>query len=368
MEKIKTKKRYQYQSDVLLAPGPTMTPDWVWNAMRSSPIHHRTKAYRALAQELAERMRILFDAKESIVLFLSGAGTDMMERAVASITEAKTRISIINTGFFSDRWNTIAHRYSRHVSPCIAPWGQTYSLPDVKKNFSSHMPDLVLMQATETSTGVKNDPLPVSRALRAVSPHALFAVDAVLEAGVSPLNMDKNGIDIIFGASQKALMLPPGLGFIIFGKRALQKIKPSQTSFVFDVSDEILFAKNTSSRYTPPMSHMAGLRAVLRFIMEDMGEETWYRGHTQRAQREREFFASLGFGMFPHVASSGMSVLTMPERKGSVAFSDHMEETEHFVISPGLGKEADTVIRIAHFAGISERDWKRFHTITKKMF
>jgi glutamine synthetase len=58
-------------------------------------------------------------------------------------------------------------------------------------------------------------------AIDATGHPALFVVDAVASLGASPLAMDAERIDLVVGASQKGLMLPPGLGFVAVGPAAL---------------------------------------------------------------------------------------------------------------------------------------------------
>ncbi len=48
----------------------------------------------------------------------------------------------------------------------------------------------------------------------------LLVVDAITSLGVHPLEMDEWGIDCVLTGSQKALMLPPGLGIIALSAKA----------------------------------------------------------------------------------------------------------------------------------------------------
>ena len=366
MKKIKAKD--PIGQHIIFAPGPTMTPDWVWNAITTSHLHHNMSSYRDLVVELNQRMSALFGVKEGTMVFLSGSGSDMMERSLAGFVGTATRVSVINTGYFADRWHTMAKKYSHAVTELLYERGTTYSLEELKKSFLSSPPDVVLMQATDTGTGIRNDPRPVAQLLRRVAPNSLFIVDAVLEAGISPIKMDHDGIDILVGSTQKAFMLPPGLGFIIMKRRALNKLTLSQKSFVLDLADEVSFAQRAAMRYTPPVSHLAGLRAVLRHI-EKKGEAQWYQECHDRAMKERAFFGTQGFTLFTKdAASNGLSVLTMPEGKNAIALAANLEKNHHLFIAAGLGKETDSVIRIAHFAGIQEKDWSKLHGAMKKIF
>ena len=71
----------------------------------------------------------------------------------------------------------------------------------------------MFIQATESSTGVRQDVEAVARLVRAAAGEPLFIVDAITGLGTTPLDIDGWGLDVVIGGSQKALMIPPGLAF-----------------------------------------------------------------------------------------------------------------------------------------------------------
>ena len=84
-----------------------------------------------------------------------------------------------------------------------------------------------MIQASETSTTVLH---PVKEIAKLTQNGPLFLVDGVTAVGVVPLPLDEWGIDVLVTGSQKALMLPPGLGFIALSDRAWEKTKTGQTA------------------------------------------------------------------------------------------------------------------------------------------
>ena len=75
----------------------------------------------------------------------------------------------------------------------------------------------MLTTQCETSTGVVND-LP---ALREAAGDRILVADAVSGLAVVDLPMDRWGVDVAVGGSQKGLMTPPGLGMVAVNDRAL---------------------------------------------------------------------------------------------------------------------------------------------------
>lgn len=351
---------------VLLTPGPTMTPDWIWEAMRANPLYHRTKTYSVLMEELRDSMRNLFGCPQGQVLFFSAAGTDMMERVCANyITDHN--VLVLNTGFFGNRWKQIAMRYARSsIYEVNSQWGRTFPLTDLNRIFyfygNRHRSiKLVLMQASDTSTGIRNNVQKVSATIRLhAPPQALLAIDAVLEAGVSPLKMDQQGIDILIGAGQKAFMLPPGLGFIILNPQAVDRLAEHKvTSYVHSLADELVFTKDLHTRYTAPVSHLVGLRAVLKHI-DEIGEKNWYDAYGYWKHIIDARLSLLGFKRFTQGrASKALSIMRLPESKKFSQIADALER-EGFIIASGIDIYAKNVIRIAHFQGIEPEDRMRF--------
>ena len=80
---------------------------------------------------------------------------------------------------------------------------------------------------TDTASGVTSDLQALRAAIDAADHPALFVVDVVASLGVVPFDMDALRADVVIGASQKGLMLPPGLGFVAV-ERARPRLGRSQ--------------------------------------------------------------------------------------------------------------------------------------------
>jgi len=83
---------------------------------------------------------------------------------------------------------------------------------------------VVAVAAVRHTTGFRADLRSLSRAARAAG--ALFAVDGIQAAGVAPLNVDDDGIDILSAAAFKWLLGQPGTGFLYVRPEARERIKP----------------------------------------------------------------------------------------------------------------------------------------------
>jgi aspartate aminotransferase-like enzyme len=88
----------------------------------------------------------------------------------------------------------------------------------------------------------------------------LYLVDGVTAIGVLSVPLEDWGIDALVTGSQKALMLPPGLGFIALSERGWEKTKSAKLPrFYFDLNLERKNQQKGSGAFTPAVSLIFGL-------------------------------------------------------------------------------------------------------------
>ena len=102
---------------------------------------------------------------------------------------------------------------------------------------------------------------------------ALLVADVIASLGATPFRMDEWGVNVAIGASQKALMGPPGLSFTAVAARALQIARDNPAPRAYwdwnKRKSDLLYRKFCG---TPPQGLLAGLRAALGLIAEE-GED-----------------------------------------------------------------------------------------------
>ena len=86
---------------------------------------------------------------------------------------------------------------------------------------TAHRIAAVFVVHTDTASGTTSDLAALRRAIDAAGHPALFVVDVVASLAAAPFAMDALGVNVAIGASQKGLMLPPGLAFVAADERAL---------------------------------------------------------------------------------------------------------------------------------------------------
>ena len=330
----------------LLSPGPTPIPNEVELAMSESMIHHRTPQFNKVFEEARRGLKKLFGTKNDVIMFAS-SGTGAMEAAVANLFSPGDKVLVINGGKFGERWLNIANAYGLNPIDLKVEWGRAVKVAEVEKQLEAQ-PDIqgVLIQASETSTTVLH---PVKEIASLTKGGPLFLVDGVTAVGVVPVPVDEWGIDVLVTGSQKALMLPPGLGFITLSDRAWDRTKKAKLPrFYFDLNLERKNQQKGSGAFTPAVSLIFGLRASLN-MMEREGLDKVYARHARLCRATRAAATALGLRLLaPDSPSPAATGLYLPEGIDADRVLEYLRDHMSVILAEGQDQLKGKVVRIAH--------------------
>ena len=172
--------------------------------------------------------------------------------------------------------------------------------------------------------------------------------------------MNELGANVVVGASQKGLMVPPGLGFIAVDERALQVASRNPAPrFYWD------WARRTGEHSyqkfcgTPPHSLLMGLKAALGLIFHE-GVDAVLARHARLARAVHaavDCWSEGGALRFfaPSVAARSTSVTAVAVRAGIDVEALRTVARERFqvAIAGGLGPLAGRVFRIGHLGDLN---------------
>ena len=330
----------------LLSPGPTPIPNEVALAMSETMIHHRTPQFNRIFEEARQGLKTLFGTR-SDVLILASSGTGAMEAAVANLLSPGDKVLVINGGKFGERWLNIANAFGLDPIEIKVEWGKAVKVEDVEKQLRLH-PDIqsVMIQASETSTTVLH---PVKEIAKLTENGPLFLVDGVTAVGVLPVPLDEWGIDALVTGSQKALMLPPGLGFIALSDRAWQKTKKARLPrFYFDLNLERKNQAKGSGAFTPAVSLIFGLRASLNMMARE-GFDRVYARHARMARATRAAATAMGLKLLaPDHPSPAATGIFLPRGLDADKVLDYLRDQMGVILAEGQDQLKGKAIRIAH--------------------
>jgi aspartate aminotransferase-like enzyme len=338
----------------LFTPGPTPLLPAAQFAEAAFTAHHRTADFRALFT------RALADIKEFIgtkndVLVLSCSGTGVMEASISNLTSPGDKILVLTAGKFGERWTSLGKAFDCNVDVLSKPYGETFTLDEVRERIA---PDVraVYTQATESSTGARHDIQGMAKLVRATGDDTLLVVDAITGLGTTHLDIDSWGVDIIIGGSQKALMIPPGLGYCAVSERAWRRMETTKSPrFYFDLRKERKSAAKGESAYTPATSLFAALGASLDYIRQ-MGQGDLAAGRKAlidnaelMAEMTRAGAQALGLKIFAASSpSAAVTAIESPAGVDSSAIVKEFRESFNAVIANGQGEMKGQLFRMAH--------------------
>lgn len=343
---------------VLAIPGPSPVPDRVLRAMhRPSPDIYAGELVGLNQQIMVDLKRVV--ATRGHVASYIGNGHAGWEAANANLFAPGDRALVLASGHFGRSWAKSAEGMGVQVE--ILDFGDG-AAPDPQRLADRLAQDrageirAVLVCQTDTASSVRAD-IPALRAAMGDHP-AAFAVDAIASLGCERLLMDEWGVDVIVSASQKGMMVPPGLAFVWF-------------------SDKVAAGRGTSSPYwnwttranaselwqfwggTPPVQHLYGLAEALAMLLDTEGLEAAWARHDGLA---RAVWAALdawgqgGTGIAANVSdpaarSRAVTAVTLP---GAARLREWTVQKAGLTLGVGLGaREPENGLRIAHMGHAS---------------
>ncbi|MCZ6622861.1 MAG: alanine--glyoxylate aminotransferase family protein [Deltaproteobacteria bacterium] len=330
----------------LLAPGPTPIPNEVQRAMAETIIHHRTPQFRKIFAEVKEGLKTLFGTRND-VLVLASSGTGAMEAAVSNLFSPGEKVLVINGGKFGERWLKICQAFGLEVVEVKVTWGKAVKVETVQRELKIH-PDIkgILVQASETSTTALH---PVREIAQITRGGPLLVVDGVTAVGVLSVPLDEWGIDVLVTGSQKAMMLPPGLGFIALSDRAWAKTEKARLPrFYFDLRLERKNQQKGGAAFTPAVSLTFGLRASLKMMQEEKLERVYAR-HERLARATRAAATALGLKLLaPGNPSPAATGIFLPDGIDGDRLLDYLRDQMGITFAEGQDQLRGKIVRIAH--------------------
>jgi aspartate aminotransferase-like enzyme len=335
--------------EIIMAPGPTPVPPEVLLAQGSPLVYHRGPGYGDLLREVTDSLKAIFKTKHDVLVFAS-SGTGGLESAVANLFSPGDRVIVPVAGYFGERFAKIATAYSLDVRTIDYEWGRAIDAADVEAALAEAPARGVLMQQSETSTGVIHDVEAVAKMTRDAG--VLLAVDVVSSLGAVPYEGEAWGVDVAVGGSQKAFSATPGLAFVSVSPKAWEATETARNPrFYFDwrlykQSYELASPENP---FTPAISLMLGMRAALRRYLDEGPENALERQRVLSAAT-KEGVRALGLdlsGDYPERAWA-VTAIHAPEGIDGDELVAKVRRDHGMILAPGQGPLKGKVFRIGH--------------------
>lgn len=335
--------------EIIMAPGPTPVPPQVYLAQGSPLVYHRGPGYGAVLREVTDNLKTILRTSNDLLIF-AASGTGGLESAVANLFSPGDGVVVPVAGYFGERFAKIARAFHLDVRVIDCEWGQAVRADDVRAALDEAPARAVLMQQSETSTGVIHDVEAVGEVTR--DRGVLLVADVVSSLGAVPLDSDGWGVDVAVGGSQKAFSATPGLAFVSVSDAAWAASKTATNPrFYFDwaaykASYEL---KTPENPFTPAISLMLGLQAALRLHMEEGPPEVLSR-HRILSEATKEGVRALGLDLFGEHPERAWAVTAVraPEGIDGNELVAKVRADHRIILAPGQGPLKGKVFRIGH--------------------
>ncbi len=342
----------------LRIPGPTPLPDDIRSAVAGQMINHRGEEFADLLQEVRGGVKTVLDTEGDVIL-LTSSGTGAMEAAASNFFSAGDRVLVVRGGVFANRAVSLTTAFGLNVEVLDVEWGTGVDSAEIVSRLDAGGHRGLFVTHNETSTGVTEDLAAIGAALG--DRDVLFIVDAVSSAAAIPVRTDEWRIDVVYSASQKAWMAPPGLAMIAVSARAWRFQKSAGLPcFYFDLKALNDAADQGRYPWTPALPAFYAMRLALRQF-EAEGMESVYARHHQTAEGVRRRVRAMGLSLFPRgtVASDTVTAVKLQPDVDAVEFRDIARREHDTVFGGGLAHLKNSVFRIGHLGWLDSADIDR---------
>lgn len=344
--------------DFLQIPGPTNIPDRVLRAMDRPIPDHRGPEFAALVKGLLPDVARVFGTTKGRAVIFPTSGTGAWEASLVNTLAPGDRVVTFDHGHFAGLFTRTSESLGMRAEEVPVAWRRPIPADVVEQALRRH-PDAraVLVVHNETSTGVRNDIGAVRAAMDAAGSDALLIVDTVSSLASSEFRFDEWRVDVALTGSQKGLMLPPGLGLLCIGPRALAASERggSPRSF-FDWRPVLRDNESGFFPYTPATLTLYGLRAALDMLFEE-GLAEVFRRHRRLARAVRAAVRAWGLEVYcadEDAASDTLTGVVTPEALDSGEVLRVARERFGMALGVGLGKVKGKLFRIGHLGSLNE--------------
>lgn len=339
----------------LFTPGPCAVPEEVLLEMSRPFHHHRTDWFKGFMKSATQKLQQILCTRNEVII-MTGSGTAAAEAAIVGIHGAGTKLLTIEAGKFGQRWGEIAQQFGIAVTRHAVEWGDTVTPEQVAGLLKADASiTSVMVVHSETSTATKCDLQGIAKVCQQAG--KLLLADCITSAGAMPLKPDEWGVDVVITGSQKALMLPPGLGFLAISQRAWAAIEAnkSQHAYYLNLSKARKSALESDTPFTPAHLLVRGLVKALDTLLEEGLEKVWKRVATMAAAT-RAAGAAIGMPVFSKSPSDSVTALKPPAGIAVKDLRTDLEERYGIESAGGQDQLKGKILRLGHMGYVDEMD------------
>lgn len=346
--------------EMLLIPGPTPVVDDIYDALASETMAHTDPRFVKIFENSLQLTKQMFNT-DGEVFVVSGSGTLAMEIAIVNTVAPGEKLLVVSHGYFGDRFIQLGEAFGIEVTALQAEWGKHVDPEAVRAKLAEGGYKAVTVTHVDTSTGVVaslDKLVPVVK-----EAGALFILDGVCATAAIDENMNKEfgspdyKIDVVLTGSQKAIGVPPGLGIVAFGPKALAAREERERipAYYADIKNWQPIMQNPGKYYaTPAVNMVYAFNKGMEIVMEE-GLEQRYRRHDALGKAVRAALTTYGMQVLAEEGAEAptLSCILYPEGIDDTKFRQ-MLAGKGMIVAGALASLAGKAFRIGHMGNVTK--------------
>jgi len=342
----------------LLTPGPLTTSVRTKQAMLRDWGSWDADFNRITARIRERLLQIAYAAATHECVPLQGSGTFAVEAAIGTLVpRSGGHVLVPQNGAYCQRIARICRVLGRRLTTIDYAENAPVRAADIDAALSAD-PSIshVALVHCETSTGILN---PLPEIAQVVARHGKgLIVDAMSSFGALEIDARRVPFDAVVAASGKCLEGPPGMGFILVRREALERAEGNCHSLAMDLYDQwVYMQKTTQWRFTPPTHVVAAFDSAIEQYLEEGGLAARGARYASNCRTLIEGMGRLGLRSFLPAAIQAPIIVTFhaPEtpRYEFKSFYNAVKE-RGYILYPGKLTSVET-FRVGCMGQLGER-------------
>ena len=336
-------------SDLLImTPGPTEVSEEVRRAMSQKITNpDLDPEFFDFYLDVSAKLQQVIKTKNDVII-MSGEGILGLESACASLIEPGDKVLVLDNGIFGRGFADFADLYGADVTKWEFPYNQEIDIDELSTKLAENSDfKFATFVHCETPTGILNNAGEIADLLNEYN--ILSVVDSVSAIGGIPIEVDKWGIDIILGGSQKCLSVPPGLTFMSVSDAAWDAVNNRETPVRGYYTNLQLWQNWYEEKYFPYTQAISDIYALNAALDKWLADEKVFERHNKIAAAVREAIKKSNLELFAENGySDTVTAIEIPDSIKYQELNQLMTETYNVMIAASLGEFEDKLIRIGH--------------------
>ena len=283
---------------ILLTPGPITTSLATKAAMLRDWGSWDTSFNAVTAEMRRKLLDIIHGHDTHVCVPMQGSGTFSVEAAVNTLVPRDGHVLVLINGAYGSRLAKLTKMMGRRVSTFETAEDVPTTAQDVDRLLKAD-PSIthVGLIHCETSTGILN---PLFEIAAVVARHGRrLIVDAMSSFAAIGIDARTTPFDALIAASGKCVEGPPGMGFVLARRSALEQCAGNSSSLSLDLHDQWTYMEKTTQwRYTPATHVVVAFNAALDQHVAEGGQPARLARYTKNSETLLAGMSEMGFKLF----------------------------------------------------------------------